>query len=133
MSKSKRPWSSFVRYMIYNYPDLCQEEKSIHLSPLTPSHNRTSESVGLIDKTATSTMQGLTEAKARQLEAVRQAIAEVRASKNGEAKIEVINLYYWKKSHKLYGAAIKVGFSVHTVIDWNTKFIDLVAEKYGLI
>ncbi|OUN38638.1 hypothetical protein B5G28_08575 [Faecalibacterium sp. An77] len=114
MSKTRRPWKGFVRYMIYNYPHLCREE----------------EHTG---KTADANLRELPEAKRRQLEAVRQAIDAVRATKNGDAKLEVIDLYYWKKSHKLYGAALKVGVSAHTAIDWNTEFMDLVAKNYGLI
>lgn len=133
MSKQKRPWNSFARYMVYNYPALCREEKHLHDTTITPAYGGTPGGGGLTDKTADAALRELPEAKRRQLEAVRQAITTVRASKNGDAKLKVIDLYYWKKSHKLYGAALEVGLSVHAVTNWNTEFLDLVAKNYGLI
>lgn len=132
MSKLKRPWGSFVRYMIYNYPALCREEKHIHDAMIISANGGTSDG-RLTDKPTDAALRELPEAKRRQLEAVRQAIATVKATRNGKAKIEVLDLYYWKKSHKLYGAALKIGVSVHTATVWNTEFIDLVAKIYGLI
>ena len=133
MSKPKRPWNGFARYMVYNYPALCREEKHLHDTTITPSYGGAPGGGERSDKTADAALRELPEAKRRQLEAVRRAIVTVRATKNGDAKLKVIDLYYWKKSHKLYGAALKVGVSAHTAIDWNTEFLDLVAKNYGLI
>lgn len=133
MSKPKCPWKGFTRYMVYNYPNLCREEKHLHDTTITPSYGGTPSGGGRTDKTADAALRELPEVKRRQLKAVRDAIATVRMSKNGDKKLKVIDLYYWKKSHKLYGAALEVGFSAHAVTDWNTEFLDLVAKNYGLI
>lgn len=133
MSKPKRPWNGFARYMVYNYPTLCREEKHLHDTTITPAYGGTPGGGGRTDKTADAALRELPEVKRRQLEAVRQAVATVRATHNGDKKLKIIDLYYWKKSHKLYGAALAVDVCTQTAVKWNTEFLDIVAKNYGLI
>ena len=69
MSKPKRPWNGFARYMVYNYPTLCREEKHLHDTTITPAYGGAPGGGGRTDKTADAALRELPEAKRRQLEA----------------------------------------------------------------
>ena len=133
MSKPRYPWWSYAKSMAYRYPELCAKQQTLHDTTITPSYGSTPGSSGRIDKTADAALRELPEVNRRELEAVSEALRYVVAQKNGDKRMEVINLYYWRKSHTLYGAALKVGVHEQTAKEWNGEFIKKIAENFGLL
>lgn len=63
--------------------------------------------------------------------AVERAIEQTRRMAHGEERLKVIDLLYWRKTHKIPGAALQVHYSERTVLQWNGEFIKLVAENFS--
>lgn len=75
----------------------------------------------------------LTGAKRADFEAVKKAVAQTRALRNGEMRLELIDLVFWKKSHTLSGAATHFPFCEREVQQWHADFIRQVGRNRGLI
>ena len=134
MSKPRFPWWSYARSIAYRYPDLCAKEKALRDTTITPSYGGTpGGGRGRTDKTADAALRELPEVNRRELEAVRQALKYISTQKHADERLRVINLYYWRKTNTLYGAAMKVGFHEQTVKEWNREFIKKIAENFGLL
>ena len=61
----------------------------------------------------------------REMEAVRQAIAETLTLDTGEERLQVIRCVFWDKTHTLEGAAMKLHISYVTARRWHGEFIRL--------
>lgn len=134
MSNPRYPWWSYAKSMAYRYPELCAKQKALRDTTITPAYGGApGGGSGRTDKTADAALRELPEVNRRELEAVSEALRYVVAQKNGDKRMEVINLYYWRKSHTLYGAALKVGVHEQTAKEWNREFIQKIAENFGLL
>ena len=78
-------------------------------------------------------LRELPEINRRELEAVRRAIEETRAMPNGEERLEMVRLVFWKRTHTLEGAAMKCHVSYVTARRWHGEFIKGVAQTFGLL
>lgn len=65
--------------------------------------------------------------------AVKEAAEETSRMEDGGDRITLIDLVFWKQTHTLPGAAMKIPCSERTGRRWHTDFIKLVAQKYGLL
>jgi len=65
-------------------------------------------------------------------EAVEEAIRETTEMENGDVRMSIINLVYWKQSHTLAGAGMQAGYSYRHTQRVNEQFAYLVAENLGL-
>lgn len=63
--------------------------------------------------------------------AIRLAMKETEAMPDGERRLELIRMLYFRKSHNVEGAAMALYISEHTAINWNQKFVYSVAKKAG--
>nr|DAZ46408.1 MAG TPA: transcriptional activator [Caudoviricetes sp.] len=120
--------------MIRRYPELCARQEELRRTKMSPNltgmpgaHGQTSDPV------ADAALRELPEINRRELEAVRQAIEETRALPNGEERLEMVKLVFWKKTHTLEGVAIKCYISYPTAKRWHKEFILLVGENFGLL
>lgn len=66
----------------------------------------------------------------RELEAVQRAVDETVQMRDGLSRVEFIEMYYWKRSHSLQGAAMKLGVSERTALRWHGEFIKCVAAEF---
>lgn len=133
MSKPRYPWWSYCKSMAYRYPELCAKQKALHDTTITPAYGGTPGGGGRTDKTADAALRELPEVNRRELEAVRAALKYISTQKNADKRLEIINLYYWRKSHALHGAALKTGVHEQTAKKWNREFIQKIAENFGLL
>lgn len=69
----------------------------------------------------------------REYEAVRRAIETTERYKNGQERLKVVDLVFWKRSHTLEGAALAVHCSTITAKRWHGEFIHTVAKFYGFL
>lgn len=79
-----------------------------------------------------SVVQRLSSRDAKEYEAVNAAIRETARMSNGEARLAIIDLVYWKRSHTLAGAGMRVGYSYRHTQRVHEQFAYLVAENLGL-
>ena len=71
----------------------------------------------------------LTEKEQRRYDAVRSAIGETERMPTGTQRLALIDLVYWKRSHTLFGAAMRIPISERTAQKCNAQFIRMT-EKY---
>ena len=71
-----------------------------------------------------------TDMERRELEAVRHAVDETMRMNSGRTRIDMVELVYWRQSHTLNGAAIKLHISERTAKRWNGEFIKNVAAEF---
>ena len=120
--------------MIRRYPELCARQEELRRTKMSPNltgmpgaHGQTSDPV------ADAALRELPEINRRELEAVRQAIEETRALPNGEERLEMVKLVFWKKTHTLEGAAMTCHVSYITARRWHGEFIKSTAQAFGLL
>lgn len=75
----------------------------------------------------------LTGVALRENEAVRAAVEQTERYPNGQERLAVIEMVFWKKTHTLEGAALMVPCSIRTAQEWHRQFIRLVARNFGLL
>ena len=85
------------------------------------------------DPVADAALRELPEINRREMEAVRQAIAETLTLDTGQERIQVIRCVFWDKTHTLEGAAMKLHRCKRTVTLWHGEFIRCVAKYFGLL
>ena len=64
--------------------------------------------------------------------AVEAAVGETKQLIDGQERIKLITLVFWKRTHTLQGAAMAVHVSERTAQEWHRQFIRLVGQKRGL-
>lgn len=133
MSTPRYDWWPYVKGMIRRYPELCVRANELHNTSITPSYSGIPGGGYRGDKTADAALRELPEINRRELEAVREAIRVTKALPHGKDRMEILQLVYWKRTHTLFGAAHRAGFSERTVTQWNGDFIREVAKKFGLL
>ena len=65
-------------------------------------------------------------------EAVQRAIEKTKLLRDGEERLKLINLVFWKQSHTLFGASYQCNISYETAVKWHGDFIRLVGIEMGL-
>ncbi len=65
--------------------------------------------------------------------AVDAAVRDTEQMPDGAARLRMIELVLWKRTHTLQGAAMAVHVSERTAQEWHRQFIRLVGEKRGLL
>lgn len=133
MSTPRYDWWPYVKGMIRRYPDLCLKEAALHDTAITANISGMPGGGKRTDKTADAALRTLPEVNRRELEAVRAAVNETKTQDSGNLRLELVKLYYWKRSRTLFGAAEDVHVSRSTAKRWNTEFVKLVAKNFGLL
>lgn len=133
MSTPRYDWWPYVKGMIRRYPDLCLKEAALHDTAITANISGMPGGGKRTDKTADAALRELPKVNQRELEAVRAAIRYIEGLHSGKERMEIVKLYYWQRSHTLFGAANAIHISEKTALRWNRDFIMRVAENFGLI
>ena len=133
MSKPRYGWWGYVKYIIRRYPHHKLAYDELHRQSITPSLSGMPGGGDISRKTETTAVKELPRVEQKEYDAVRQAVETTQRFKNGAERIEIINLVYWKKSHTLEGAALKVGYSYIRASQIHGDFVRLVAKYYGLL
>ena len=136
MGKAKEPYWSYVKTIIKEYPDL---KKQVAI----PLEQRVTSFIGLdggksgqiSDPTQSCVIHDLPPREQRKLEAIEGAIQKTKMQHpaDAELRLKVINLVYWKKSHTIEGAAMKVPCHRNVAGSWQGEFIRLVADELDLV
>lgn len=120
--------------MIRRYPELCARQEELHRTRMSPNLTGMPGAHGQAsDPVADAALRELPEINRQELEAVRRAIEETRDLPNGEERLEMVRLVFWKRTHTLEGAAMKCHVSYVTARRWHGEFIKSVAQSFGLL
>lgn len=134
MSRPHYGWWGYVKDIIRRYPTLCEQEKALHETCISPDLSGMPHGSGTpTDPVADAALRELPEINRREMEAVRQAIAKTLTLDTGEERLQVIRCVFWDKTHTLEGAAMKLHRCKRTIAQWHGEFIRCVAKYFGLL
>lgn len=133
MSRPRYGWWGYVKDMIRRYPSLKEEFEDLHTFAVTPSYGGTAGGGGTSRATEDVAARELPSNKQREYEAVRRAIAATERMTASRDRLRVIDLVFWRQSHKLEGAALLIPCSYRTARRYHAEFIMQVASFYGFL
>lgn len=95
MSRPHYGWWGYVKDIIRRYPTLCEQEKALHETCISPDLSGMPHGSGTpTDPVADAALRELPEINRREMEAVRQAIAETLTLDTGQERIQVIRVRF---------------------------------------
>lgn len=131
-------WRKDTRAVIRRYPELKRRERDLKEMSVTANYGTPAE----VDKkfvnvllpgsgdasrtTEDIALRSLPPDDQRALDAVSAAIQTTMRYRNGDLRVKIIDLVYWRRSHTLEGAALAVHVSTKTAQAWHSDFIELV-------
>lgn len=134
MSKPRYDWWGYAKGMIRRYPELKAEHEALQAQSMTASYTgmprASSGESRPVERSATS---GLTGVALKEYEAVEATVRHTQGLSNGSARLKVVRLALWDRSHTLEGAAREVPCSIATAWRWHSAFIRQVGKNYGLL
>lgn len=133
MSKPRYKWWGYIKNIIRDYPRLKQEYEALHEQSVTANASGMPGGGTVSRGTEDIAIRELPNTSQREYEAVKQAIAVTERMNASRDRLKIINLVFWKKTHTLEGAALTIPCSYRTARRYHESFIELVAEKYGLM
>lgn len=134
MSTPRYDWWPYVKGMIRRYPGLVEREKELHntsISPVLSGLPRPINSVS--DPTGAAALRELPEINRKEMDAVREAIEETQAMRDGSERMRMIKMAFWSGRNTLDMIALRCHISYRTAIRWHSQFIKLVAKKFGFL
>lgn len=132
MSRPRYRWWGYVKNVIRAYPELKRLMAEQPQTSLTAQYGPTIPSGRIgrpVEGVAVKMLSGRDTAE---YEAVKAAIRDTAKLPNGEIRLKVIDLVYWKRSHTLGGAGHAAGYSYRQTKRIQEQFAYLVAENLGL-
>ncbi len=130
---TKYDWWGYVKGMIRRYPDLKREYTALHQQAVTQSYTAIPGDGGANRSTEVVALRELSPVKQQEYEAVRKALESTAKLKNGAARLKLIELVFFKKTHTLNGAAMEIHYSYNSAKEFHADFIKAVAVFYGLL
>ena len=122
-----------MKNVIYAYPYLkSQFEGPVH-TPITAQYSLTSQKTVAERKIENVVSKRVSSNDYAEYEAVLKTVRETARLDTGEARLTIIDLVYWKRSHTLAGAGMQVGYAERQTRKFNGDFIRAVAKKLNLL
>jgi hypothetical protein len=130
MSSPRYKWWSYVRKILYEWPTLKQKHIDSLSQSITQSYgDGLWGAKGVRARTTERTaLKPLSTQEEKEYDAVYQAIQTTRLYADGELRIDLIGLVFWRRSHTLSGAAMIVNVSYGTAKNWQREFIYEIAR-----
>ena len=111
MSKPRYRWWGYAKNCIRDYPALCAAAEERRKSGCRRTGRRDDE---------------------RDRLAVERAEAETLEKPDGELRMDIIRMIYWKRTHNMQGAAMRCHVSYATARRWHGAFVRAVGRHLGL-
>ena len=132
MSKPRYKWWTYAKAVVRSYPELKREYNAIRSQRISANLSNMPAGKGLVRGAEITALKQLPPARQREYDAVAKAIDITKRYKNGDERLKIIDLVYWKKSHNVAGAALEVGYSDARGKQLHGEFIRLVGFCMGL-
>ena len=131
MSRPRYDWWGYVKGMIRRYPERLSEYKELH----TPSFPIALTGIpggknSVSDPTMATALKEMPPRVQREFNAVHKAVEDTLRSPNGQHKLKLVSLVFWKRSHTLAGAAMQIHCGMRTAERWSSEFIKKVAFNF---
>ena len=120
-------WRSDARRALREYPRLKKKQAEVGEMQITPiyggaavqhSASRVTENVAL--------RSTLSDAESNIISAVEFMVSMQSRYYNAEARMKMLSLVYFRRTHTMQGAAMEVGYNINTIKSWNTEMLTAV-------
>lgn len=132
MSRPRYRWWGYVKNVIRAYPELREKLTEPVHTPVTAKYGPQTRQNGAGRALEGAVVKRLSGRDVTEFVAVEAAIRETAKLENGEARLAIIDLVYWKRSHTLAGAGMQVGYSYRQARRFQESFVYTVAENLGV-
>ena len=119
--------------MVRNYPGLRKEYNELITQSVVPGYSAAPGGGGDPRKAESAALRVLPSPYQKEMESVESAIRHTKVFKDGEERIKLIDLIYWRRTHTLSGAALKCNVDYSTGKRWHRDFIRCVGAFHGLL
>lgn len=135
MGASREPYWSYVKAIIKEYPDLKAEAERPLAQRVTSFFRNGGGSGRTANPTQDCVIHDLPPKQQRKYDAICTAIQKTKIlyPDNAEQRLRIIDLVYWKKSHTIEGAAMKIPCHRNAAGRWQADFIRMVADELDLV
>lgn len=133
MSEPRYPWWGYAKSMVRNYPGLRKEYNELIAQSVVPGYSAAPGGGGDPRKVESAALRVLPSPYQKEMESVESAIRHTKVFKDGEERIKLIDLIYWRRTHTLSGAALKCNVDYSTGKRWHRDFIRCVGAFHGLL
>lgn len=133
MSEPRYPWWGYAKSMVRNYPGLRKEYNELITQSVVPGYSAAPGGGGDPRKAESAALRVLPSPYQKEMESVESAIRHTKVFKDGEERIKLIDLIYWRRTHTLSGAALKCNVDYSTGKRWHRDFIRCVGAFHGLL
>lgn len=127
---SKQPYDGYILNVVRMYPRLTEKleaKRAAAMSPVPAGSGGGSSQPGR--PTERVALVTLSDKEQRWLEAVSRAIQATRKLPDGEERLRIMDMLFWRRTHTMHGAALKLHLSERTVRRRRREFLQLVEEK----
>ncbi len=131
MSRPKEIWWGHAKSIIRGYPELKQQYDDLHRQKMAQNYSGMPSGSGSGRALEDIAIRELPLCKQRQYDAVTKAIESTRRLPYGKDCLRLIDLVFFKKTHTLTGAALKLNISYSTAQNWHGEFIRTVGGNMG--
>lgn len=133
MSKPRYPWWGYIKAVIRNYPGHHENLYDTKMQSVTASYSGMPRGGGEGRAIEQLALRTLCMDEQKEYDAVFGAARDtMREFWNGEQRLELINMVFWKRTHTLHGAAMALFIDYETAKRWQQNFIQKVARRMGI-
>lgn len=133
MSNTRYGWWGYAKDMIRRYPALRKEYDEMLEQNIVPHYSAVPGGGGATRKVEGVALRTLPKPYQQELESVSSAVRHTQAFRDGDERIKLISLVYWKQTHTLSGAALQCNVDYSTAKRWHKDFVRCVGAFHGLL
>lgn len=119
-------WRMRTKQIIRRYPELVRLEADLRTATLTAGFEEMRSGNEATRSTELLALRELPPRDQRELDAVRNAIATTMRYRNGQDRLKLIDLVFWRpRPYELRPAADRIHVSYQTAKNWHNDFVAL--------
>lgn len=119
-------WRMRTKAIIRRYPELCRAESELRAAKITAGFEEMRSGNEATRSTELLALRELPPRDQRELDAVRNAIATTMRYRNGQDRLKLIDLVFWRpRPYELRPAADRIHVSYQTAKIWHNDFVAL--------
>ena len=119
-------WRMRTKEIIRRYPELCRAENELHMARLTAPFEEMRSGNEASRATEQLALRELAPSDQRQLDAVRMAISTTMRYRNGQERMRLVDMVFWRpRPYELRPAADRMHISYQTAKIWHSDFVAL--------
>lgn len=129
MSKSRYKWWGYVKNVIRAYPEHGKRLNDLRQQSVTAAYSVTPKSKTPSRTVENAALRELAPDERKEFEAVQKAIDKTARIPDGDRRVELVDMVFWKRTHTLQGAADALFISYGTAKRWHNSFIVMTAKN----